>query len=182
MVVMAVEGKHRHLFLSWLLVVVFLVVTSLGSFAIMGLVSSTTHHSEGQIDLPYPQQEVWRALLDVEARSQLRSDWSNVQVLAQDRDGALQWEADTSFGKRSRFERTTTQAQSRMVVVAISYEHNTKIITDYRIESLGAGRNRVVIAQERETPRWYDRSWLILHGIDYSLQDTLAYLRTYFEV
>lgn len=182
MVAMAVGGKHRHLFLSWLLVVVFLVITGFGSFAMMGLVSSTTHRSEGQIDLPYPQHEVWRALLDVEARSRLRSDWGNVQVLAQDRDGALQWEADTGFGKRSRFERTTTQAQSRIVVESVSYERNTKMITDSRIESLGAGRSRVVIVQERETPSWYDRSLLILYGINYSLQDALAYLRTYFEV
>ena len=182
MVATAVDGKHRHLFLSWLLVVVFLVVTGFGSFAIMGLVSSATQRSEGQIDLPYPQHEVWRALLDVEARSRLRSASGNLQILARDRDGALQWEVDTSFGKRSRFERTTTQAQSRIVVETISYERDTKVVTDTRIESLGAGRSRVVIVQERETPGWYDRSSLILLGINHSLKDSLAYLRAYFEL
>ena len=182
MVATVVGGKHRHLFLSWLLVVVFLVVTGFGSFAIMGLISSSTHRSEGQIDLPYPQHEVWRALLDVEARARLRPDWGNLQILTSDRDGALQWEADTSFGKRSSFERTTTQAQSRIVVEAVSYDRQTKITTDSRIESLGAGRSRIVIVQERETPSWYDRSLLILHGINHSLKDTLAYLKVYFEV
>ena len=177
---MAIQHKHEHVLLSLFMVVFFLVATALGSFVMMGVVSSATHRSQGQLDLPYSQREVWKALLDVDSRSQLQADWSLVQISSRDRDGALLWEAETGYGKLCQFERVTTQAPSRVVFEEFSPERNSRTTTEFRLESLGSSLTKVVATQTRETERWFDRSMLVLHGMNHNLQDTFGYLKTYF--
>ncbi len=181
MTYMVVRQKHEHVLLSLFMVVVFLAVIAFGSFVMIGIVSSATHRSQGQIDLPYSQREVWHALLDVDSRNQLQADWSLVQVSSRDHNGALRWEALTSYGKLSQFERITTQAPTRVVFDESSQERNSRTTTEFRLESLGNSRTRVVATQTRETDRWFDRSLLVFHGMNHDLQDTFGYLKTYFD-
>ncbi len=178
---MAVRKKHEHVLLSLFMVVVFLAVTAVGSFAMIGIVSSATHRSQGQIDLPYSQREVWQVLLDVDSRNLLQANWSLVQVSSRDSNGALQWEALTSYGKLSQFERITTQAPTRVVFKEASLERNSSTTTEFRLESLGNSRTRVVATQTRETERWFDRSLLVFYGMNHNLQDTFGYLKAYFD-
>ena len=178
---MAIRHKHEHVLMSLLMVVVFLAITAFGSFALMGVISSATHRSQGQVELPYSQREVWQALLDVDLRNSIQEDWALVQVSSRDRNGALQWEAQTSYGKLSQFERVTTQSPSRVVIKEVSLKRNSSTTTEFRLESLGNSRTMVVATQTRETSRWFDRSLLVFYGMNHSLQDTFRYLKTHFD-
>ena len=180
MAYMAIQHKHEHVLLSLFMVVLFLVATAFGSFAMMGVVSPSTHRSQGQIDLPYSKREVWQALLDVESRSKFQQDWTLVQVSTRDHDGALRWEANTGYGKLCQFERVSTQSPSRVVFEEFSLERRSRTRTEFRLESLGNSRTKVVATQTRETERWFDRSLLVLHGVNHGMQNTLGYLKTYF--
>lgn len=181
MLVMTAGNKHQHLILSWTLVIAFLVAIATGSFAMVGLLAPVKHRSEAKVVLAYSQNDVWQAMLDVETRAQIQNGWSNLQVITRDQYGPSQWEADTNFGSRKLFKRTSTQPQSTIIIEANSYERNMKITTEYRIEVLGAESSRVVINQQQQTPGWYDRSLLMLHGINYEIKDTISYLKEYFE-
>ena len=181
MAYMAVQSKHEHVLLSLVVVAAFLVATAFGSFVMMGVVSSSLHRSQGQIDLPYSQREVWQALLDVDSRNQLQANWVLVQVSSRDRDGAFQWEAETGYGKLSQFERVTTQAPSRVVFEEYSFVRDSRTTTEFRLESLGNSSTRVVATQKRETKRWFDRSLLVFHGMNHNLQNTFSYLKVYFD-
>ncbi len=181
MAYMAIENKHHHLMLSSFMVVVFLAATVLGSFVILGIVSQPTHRSQGQIELPYSQREVWQALLDVNSRSQIQTNWVLSQVSTRDRNGALQWEAQTKYGKLSQFERVSTQEPSRVVFEEFSPLRNSRTTTEFRLESLGNSRTRVVATQNRETSRWFDRSLLVLYGMNHNMKGVFGYLKTYFD-
>ena len=178
--IMAVQNKHEHVLRSLLMVVVFLAATAFGSFVMMGVVSPATHRSQGQLDLPYSQREVWHALLDVDSRSQFEAEWSLVGISSRDREGALVWEAETGYGKICQFKRVATHSPSRVVLEGFSPERNSRTTTEFRLESLGNGRTRVIATQTRETQEWFDRSLLVLHGMNHSLQNTFGYLKTYF--
>ncbi len=180
MTYMAIQHKHEHVLLSLLMVVVFLAVTAFGSFVMMGVVSPSTRQSQGQIALPYSQREVWQALLDVKSRNQIQAGWTLVQISSRDRNGALQWEAKTDYGKLSQFERVSTQSPSRVVFEEYSPLRNSRTTTEFRLESLGNSRTKIIATQTRETERWFDRSLLVLHGMNHNLKGTFGYLKTYF--